>query len=79
MVISIFKKASAIHAVKCAKASDMKMATESFDKLQEIKLKLKLEYNTEDQLVELNKEIETWKNSNPIVKDGDVDELINKK
>jgi hypothetical protein len=77
MAISIFKKASAIHAVKCAKASDMKMATESFEKLQEIKLKLA--DSTEDQLAELNKEIETWKNSNPIVKDRDVDDLINKK
>ena len=62
------------HAVKCAKASDMKIATESFDKLQEIKLKLAdiKEY----QLVELNKEIETWKNSNPIVKDEDINDLI---
>ena len=74
MTISIFKKASAIHAVKCAKTSDMKIATESFDKLQEIKLKLA--DIKEFQLVELNKEIETWKNSNPIVKDEDISDLI---
>ncbi|MCV9926632.1 hypothetical protein OIU83_03175 [Flavobacterium sp. LS1R49] len=77
MGLSIFRKASKIHAVKCEKASDMEMATESYLKLQ--KIKLKLADITKDQLIELNKEIETWKNSNPIVKDGDIDELINKK
>ncbi|MNP98396.1 hypothetical protein D3C85_110130 [compost metagenome] len=77
MALEILKKASAIHAVKYAKTLDMKIAIESFDKLQEIKLKLA--DRTDDQLAELSEEIETWKNRNPIVKEVEINNLIKSK
>ncbi|MNY54738.1 hypothetical protein D3C86_1906400 [compost metagenome] len=55
----------------------MKIAIESFDKLQEIKLKLA--DRTDDQLAELSEEIETWKNRNPIVKEVEINNLIKSK
>jgi hypothetical protein len=77
MALEILKKASVIHAVKCSKASDMKIATESFEKLQ--KIKLKLMDSTEEQILKLNQEIETWKNCNPIVKEVEIIDLLKRK
>ncbi|MDK2772353.1 MAG: hypothetical protein KYX68_09035 [Flavobacterium sp.] len=74
MEISIFKKISAIHAIKCAKTTNIKIATSSFDKLQEIKIKL--ESTPVDQINAIIGEIEDWKSTEPIVNDSEIKQLI---
>jgi hypothetical protein len=70
MGLSIFKKASKIHAAKCNKANNFSVAIESFEKLQDIKLRL--ESATEEELIELKDEIEIWKNNIPIINDREL-------
>lgn len=70
----LFKRASVIHTVKCKKSTDFNEATASFEKLQSIKISLEAS-NVED-FVTIENEIENWKNSNPIISENEIKEIL---
>ena len=74
MKYKLFKKASAIHTVKCKKSTDFNEATASFEKLQAIKISL--QDSNEEDLTTIKNEIENWKNSNPIASEDEIIKIL---
>lgn len=74
MKYKLFKRASAIHTVKCKKSADFNEATSSFEKLQSIKTSLQVSY--EEELTTIENEIENWKNSNPIASENEIKKIL---
>lgn len=70
----LFKRASAIHAVKCNKSANFNEGLASFDKLQSIKNSLR--DSDDDGLLAIKDEIEDWKNSNPIASENEINEIL---
>jgi len=77
MKYKLFKRASAIHAVKCNRSANFIEGTASFDTLQEIKNSL--QDSDEDGLTAIEKEIENWRGAKPIVSESEINELLNSK
>lgn len=77
MKLSILKKTAKIHAAKCNKATDESVAIKSYVKLQDITKRL--ENATEEEIIVLNTEIETWKNTSPIVTEREINDLIKRR
>lgn len=75
--ISIFRRISLIHAVKCNKTTSMTTAIESFNELSD--LKGLIENSQTDDLKNVNERIAEWQNQNPVVTDYDLDYLLNSK
>ncbi|WP_369753286.1 hypothetical protein AB3G34_01790 [Flavobacterium sp. WC2409] len=74
MKYKLFKRASAIHTVKCKKSADFNEATASFEKLQY--LKNSLQSSDEEELSAIENEIENWKNSNPIASENEIKKIL---
>jgi len=73
--MTLRRKIELIHAVKCGKEIGGQIAKQSSDKLSELKGRLDKEGST----AELEKAVQNWMESFPIVLDRDIEELISNK
>lgn len=70
----LFKRASAIHAVKCKKSDDFNEGIASFNKLQSIKNSLN--DSNDEGLSAIKVEIENWKDSKPIASENEINQIL---
>lgn len=75
--ISIFRRISLIHTVKCNKTISMNTAIESFNTLSY--LKGLIENSQTDDLKIVNEKVVEWQNQKPVVTDYDLNHLLNSK
>jgi hypothetical protein len=71
----LLRKASIVHLIKCEKSIDFSEAIMSFDQLSF--LKREIQQMDEDNLSGVNKKINDWAGTNPIVTDREIDDFMN--
>lgn len=67
-MITLFRKISLIHAIKCGKTDDENIANKSFEKLDNLKTKV----NSGEKITN---EITEWMQENPTVSEMEIKEL----
>lgn len=73
----LLRKISIIHAIKCDKAKSFQTDIDSFKRLDELK-KLVVESN-DSQLTQVNIYVNSWKDTEPIVTDSEMEQLLKSK
>ena len=74
--ISMLRKISLIHAIKCNKTASEMIAIQSFNTLG--KLKNQININQAPDFQDINTLVDLWQNQVPIVTDYDIDSLLKK-
>jgi hypothetical protein len=72
--ITLFKKISIIHAIKCNKTSSFEMAVQSFDDLSSLKSQL---LNSElSELATVSSSVIEWQSNKPSVSEEELNEFL---
>lgn len=74
---SLFKKASAIHAIKCNLSEELSIAEESFDTFCNLKKDIFTE--SDKDLSEIELQINNWANRIPVATDEEIEYILNRK
>jgi hypothetical protein len=74
----LFRKASAIHAIKCFKIADFNIALQSFETLAGFKNRIQAAVD-DTELNFLNGELDVWANETPVATPEEMNQLIFKK
>lgn len=73
----LFRKASAIHAIKCYKTADFDVAVKSFESLVGFKNRIQTAED-EEVLLHTNEELDLWAAQEPIATEREIENLIRK-
>lgn len=71
----LFRKASVIHAIKCANTNDFELAVKSFETLLEFKNRI-IKAKDIDELNQIDSDLDAWAAESPVASQNEIKNLM---